>query len=168
MVSFGNKQITSLTRLNQGQKTTHQYPLEEHMVNQFCSILVSGATGWGKLEITREFDYSGGRTDIIAVNDNDHVIAFEVKRFDWHKALLQAYKNTSFAHCSYVVLPEVIARRAQLRIGEFKRRSVGICYLQGSNIHVIHLAICQKPIQPWLSRAAVLQTREKDGGTVEE
>lgn len=155
-------------RPDQDQKMTYQYPLEVHLVEQFCSILVSGATRWGRLEVTREFDYIGGRTDVVAVNDSDHVIAFEVKRFNWREALLQAYKNTSFAHCSYVVLPEAIARRAQVGIGEFKRRAVGICYLQGPNINIMHLAVCQRPIQPWLSRAAVLQAREKDGGVVKE
>jgi hypothetical protein len=45
-----------------------------------------------------EFDYSRGRTDVVALRDGEHVIAFEAKLKDWRTALHQAYRNTCFAH----------------------------------------------------------------------
>jgi hypothetical protein len=66
----------------------------------------------------------------------------------------QAYRNTCFAHESYVVLPEPIARRASAHEYEFKRRAVGICYVSEGQVHVCLPARSREPIQPSLSRVA--------------
>ncbi len=144
------------------------YRTENMLVKAFCELLGSDDNPWGKLTVTREFNYRGGRTDVIAVDVNDHVIAFEMKLLKWTDAMYQAYKNTSFAHCSYVVLPEATAERARLRMRDFTRRSVGICAISDGEIIITLPAIHQSPIRPWLARTVISQARDRNEQGVEE
>jgi hypothetical protein len=131
------------------------YRYERVLVDAFCEILDSRDTPWGKLSHVREFEYGRGRTDVVAVDERDRVIAFEFKLKKWTKAMHQAYRNTCFAHSSYIVLPDDVAQIAQVNTAAFKRRSVGICSIKGNAI-VVHLpANRNEPIQPWLTRAAI-------------
>src|SRR4051812_28310029 len=102
---------------------------ERALVDNFVAILEGNETPWGRVRVAREFDYSRGRTDVIAAEDSGNIIAVEAKLKDWKYALHQAYRNTSFAHQSFVLLPKVMAMAAACFIGEFEKRGVGLCYL---------------------------------------
>ena len=108
-----------------------------------------GATG-----IVREFTYETGRTDVVTVSSNGDVLAFEAKLTKWRDALHQAYRNTRFAHQSFVVVPTEIATRASRFAAEFERRGVGLCAVQDGRIVIVHAAARTEPLQPWLSAIA--------------
>ena len=127
------------------------YPSEDIFVQDFCSFLKSSESPWGRVNIIREFNYMRGRTDVVAVDHNSNVFAFELKLSKWSHAMQQAYRNTCFAHCSYVVLPESTARLAYRYFHEFTRRSVGLCSIKEGAIKVLVPATHQNPIQPWLA-----------------
>jgi len=131
------------------------YSSEDSLVKDFCSVLRSNEHPWGQLHMKREFDYNRGRADLIAIDFGGDVIAFEMKLERWKQAVHQAYRNTCFAHRSYVVLPESTTRRAQRSCYEFIRRSVGLCYIKANAIVVVLPATHQIPLQPWLSSIAV-------------
>ncbi len=133
-----------------------QYVSEDTLVKDFCSVLKMDEHPWGQLQVKREFDYNRGRTDVVAIDCDGNVIAFEMKLEKWKEAAHQAYKNRCFAHISYVVLPEFTALRAQRSSYEFIRRSVGLCYIKANAVVIALPAPCQHPLQPWLSRIAIL------------
>ena len=74
------------------------FATEQMLVDRFVGLLEANRTPWGEVSYTREFDYSRGRTDIVAVASPDTLIAIEAKLKDWKYALHQAYRNTCFAH----------------------------------------------------------------------
>lgn len=136
------------------------YRSERSLVDKFVRHLRSRESIWGDVHIRREFDYQRGRTDILAVNGRGQVFAFEAKLARWRDALHQAYRNTCFAHESYVLLPPEAASVAQLFPDEFEKRNVGLCYLDRGRAVVIRKAARQQPIQPWLRELAVQCSRE--------
>ena len=138
-----------------------KYRSEDFLVEDFCSVLESETSPWGTLEFIREFPYGRGRTDVVAVDHEGHVIAFEMKLERWMDAMHQAYRNTCFAHFSYVVLPESTVKRAQRCMWEFTRRCVGICFVKDSLVVVSLPAVWQNPVQPWLSRTAASKVWER-------
>jgi len=136
------------------------YPSEEIFVNEFYSVLESSESPWGQVNIIREFNYVRGRTDLVAVDHNNNVFAFELKLERWSHAVDQAYRNTCFAHSSYVVLPESKARYAYRYNHEFSRRSIGLCSIKDGAVIILVPATFQTPIQPWLSKAAISKSGE--------
>ncbi|HKO57916.1 MAG TPA: hypothetical protein VJ276_18760 [Thermoanaerobaculia bacterium] len=107
------------------------------------------------MEFALEFDYRCGRTDIVAVSGNGAVIAIEAKLRDWRGALQQAYRNTSFASESYVLMPLAAVSRALANAAEFTRRGVGVCVIEADRLRVIHPARRHvEPLLPALSRRA--------------
>ena len=144
-------------------KVLPAYTSENHLVEEFCNALGSPDCPWGKVHHAREFDYLRGRTDVVAVDSSDKIIAFELKLVDWPKALEQAYRNTCFAHGSYVVLPQPIVNRAEHHRVEFERRNVGMCYVENGEVLIALLSRKQRPIQPWLSKLAVARARQGQG-----
>lgn len=52
--------------------------------------------------------------------------AFEMKRFDWKRALWQAFRYSSFAHHSCVVLDSCYVHRALSSLDKFKRSNIGL------------------------------------------
>jgi hypothetical protein len=127
---------------------------EKTLVRSFVSRLATDRSPWGKVQVATEFDYRRGRTDIVASTNYDSVIALEAKLGDWRTALHQAFRNRCFAHQSYVLLPKETALRAHRYAGEFDRRQVGICYLDETDIVVLHSAVESDPLEPWLLRRA--------------
>jgi len=128
---------------------------EKVLVDRLLSLLQSQSTFCGPVRVTPEFFYSRGRTDVVAVDQDDNLIAFEAKLIDWKTALHQAYRNTCFAHSSYVVLPKKAALAAFRYVGEFEKRGVGLCYVDESALVVLHESSHSEPIEPWLSYDAV-------------
>lgn len=139
---------------------TREYTTEKLLVDSFCGVLKTKKSPWGRLRHTTEFSYGRGRTDVVAVDKDGQVIAFEMKLNKWAKAMQQAYKNTCFANLSYAVFPANIAKNAEKAIKEFQRRSIGICYIKKNEIVVTLPATHLKPIQPWLSQSALARISE--------
>lgn len=110
-----------------------------------------------------EFYYQRGRADVVALSSSGEVIAFECKLTRWKDALHQAYRNTCFAHMSYVVLPEDTALLAARYAEEFRRRGVGICYLADDQVVTLQEAHRRTPLQPWLSGQATAHASQLPG-----
>jgi len=107
------------------------------------------------MEFGLEFDHRCGRTDIVAVSRTGSIIAIEAKLRDWRGALQQAYRNTSYASESYVLLPLAALPRALANAVEFTRRGVGVCVLQADRLRIAHPARRHdEPLLPALSRRA--------------
>src|ERR1700687_6008944 len=128
---------------------------EKVLVDRLLSLLQSQSTFCGPVHVTPEFFYSRGRTDVVAVAQDETLIAFEAKLTDWRTALHQAYRNTCFAHSSYVVLPKKAALLAFRFVGEFEKRGVGLCYVDDSSLVVLHESLHSAPLEPWLARDAM-------------
>lgn len=126
---------------------------EQALVDSFLSRLGTVSAPWQAEQVATEFYYQRGRTDVV-FTVNQSVIAVEAKLQDWRTAMHQAFRNRCFAHRSYVLLPKDIALRAHRYAGEFDRRRVGICYLEETEIVVLHSAAESDPIEPWLSQRA--------------
>lgn len=71
---------------------------------------------------------------ILLMTLDNEIIAFEAKLEKWREALHQAYRNSCFAHYSYIVVPEIVAEKAIQYEIEFAQRSVGVCDLSNGRI----------------------------------
>jgi hypothetical protein len=133
------------------------YVSEQALVDEFLEELTV-CSPWGSLDTGLEFFYQRGKTDVIAVDEANSVIAFEAKLTRWRDALQQAYRNKCFAHRSYVVLPKKTALLAYRHTDAFSRRGIGICYVDRDTdretVIVLHDAEEDHPLQPWLSDRA--------------
>ena len=134
--------------------STDTFPNERSLVHSFVEYLRAARSPWGPLAVTVEFFYQRGRVDVIASTSEGEVVAFEAKLTRWRDALQQAYRNTCFAHRSYVLLPRAAARIAARYEVEFARRRVGLCYFEGSELIVAFSPSRKEPIQPWLAAQA--------------
>lgn len=143
------------------------YNSEKALVDEFVIFLNYLASPWGPLRTAREFFYQRGRTDVIALAEDGRIIAFEAKLTRWRDALHQAYRNTCFAHSSYVLLPKEAALGAQRYIAEFQRRGVGLCYFGDVEGFVVLVeASDTQPLEPWLSGQAAFEvSRETTVGS---
>jgi len=137
-----------------------QFANEQALVESFLARLGADGAPWSPQQVATEFYYQRGRTDVVFTADNA-IIAVEAKLRDWREAMHQAFRNRCFAHRSYVLLPKPIAVRAYAFAGEFGRRNVGICYLEGDQIVVLHAATATEPVEPWLSRRALLHIESR-------
>lgn len=140
-------------------ETTYQY--EKELVDHFLAVIESDQAPWGPLVLLPEFFYHRGRVDVVGVSPGGKVFAFEAKLTRWRDALQQAYRNTCFAHQSYVLLPESTASLAQQYSVEFDRRGVGLCSLVNNNLIVVHDSPLHEPLQPWLSNEACARATVK-------
>lgn len=132
------------------------YRSERGLVRHFVRQLHKKNCPWGPVLISREFNYLRGRADLVLVAEQGkHVMAFEAKLERWREALQQAYRNTCFAHSSYVVLPRKAALRAQRYLGDFTFRNVGLCYIDGERITVAITPEKKPPLEPWLFAEAL-------------
>jgi len=128
---------------------------ESHLVKALVDHLNSEHCPFSSNLVGFEFDYLAGRIDVVATNTDGELISFEAKLDRWREALYQAYRNTSFCHFSYVVLPESTVQRALKGRIEFERRGVGLCSVGASGIRIEILASKREPLQPWLTRNAI-------------
>ncbi|MHB0971577.1 MAG: hypothetical protein ACYC7A_02885 [Thermoanaerobaculia bacterium] len=138
------------------------YYSERDLVDDFTRALAAGVDAWGEVDYAEEFYYLRGRTDIVALTAAGAILAFEAKLLNWKGALHQAYRNTCFAHESYVVLPWNVAQRAILSDAEFTRRGVGVCALEAGILRIMHPARKSDPIQEWLSLRAAAHVSGDD------
>lgn len=127
---------------------------ENILQSHFLKILEGNSNPWGCMTTSEEFNYRGGRTDIIALDNSSTLYAFEIKLEKWKIALNQAYRNTNFANKSYVILPKEVAKRALKYEYQFKRRSVGLCYIEDDRIVELLDSKLITPLIPWLNEKA--------------
>jgi hypothetical protein len=142
--------------------STMTFESEQNLVDKFVGLLETDQTPWGKVSCSREFDYARGRTDVVAVGEANTLIAVEAKLKDWKHALHQAYRNTCFAHQSFVLLPKAVALTVAVFSAEFERRGVGLCYIDDTSLVVIHNSPLTTPLEPWLASDAILQVRRSN------
>lgn len=128
---------------------------EFQIIEEFHRIFVNNSTPFNFSEIAFEFNYVSGRTDVICKNLSGELFAFEAKISKWRNALNQAYRNSSFAHYSYVLLPSSAVRIAIENSKEFSRRSIGLCSIKPDIIQIEIEAPKNEPIQPWLTDSAI-------------
>jgi hypothetical protein len=131
------------------------YRSERELVDHFMSELHGKRSPWALRAVGQEFFYSNGRADVVLVSDTGELIAFEAKLHRWREALNQAYRNTCFAHRSFVVVPPGAARAAVRYEAEFERRGVGLCTFVEGRLAVLHDARCINPVLPWLCASAI-------------
>jgi hypothetical protein len=130
------------------------YKSEAMLVEDFMAELSKHKNPLDIWDFAVEFNYQNGRVDVIGTSTNGELISVEAKLIKWQKALNQAFRNTSFSHFSYVLLPKEIADRVKKYAEEFVRRSVGLCSYCNSYINIEIAAKKKEPIQPWLTQSA--------------
>jgi hypothetical protein len=123
-------------------------------VDRTIRFLNRHKTPWGQVQTVTEWDYRSGITDILARTTRNEVIAFEAKLSDWRRAIYQAYRSTTFALRSYVVLPERVARRAEKSPEMFMNYGVGLCACADGELSVLIEARYSEPLMEWLTRRA--------------
>jgi hypothetical protein len=129
---------------------------ERDLVNAFVEFISQNDEVFGIESFALEFDYRRGRTDVVALSEEGHVIAFEAKLRDWREALHQAYRNTCFAAESYILMPPEAAHRAAAHVNDFVDRGIGICTIAKGAIRIIQPAPRRPDVlEPWLERRAV-------------
>ena len=131
------------------------FATEEELVQSFGQIVNATRTSLPKMRLCFEFTFMGGRTDIIGVSGVSTVHSFEAKLKRWRDCLHQAYRNTSFSHYSYVLLPEEVVKNALQEPEEFRKRGVGLCSFGDGKVRLHIRPQKQFPLQPWLTKRAV-------------
>jgi hypothetical protein len=127
---------------------------EAELVDQIVRVLGGRNTPWGRVQILTEWDYRSGVTDILVRTNQKEVIALEAKLIDWRRAIYQAYRNTSFASRSYVVLPSRVAMRAAGNPNMFGNYGVGLCACDNGHLSVLIEAHTSAPLMEWLTKRA--------------
>ena len=104
--------------------------------------------------VTLEFGFDSGRTDLLGITLESDLHAFEAKLSKWKSALHQAFKNSSFAHYVYVVMPERTSKAAIRAKLEFEKRGVGLIILGGKSPKIEIKPRRFDPLLPWITRTA--------------
>jgi len=131
------------------------YKSEAGLVEEFMAQLSQRQNPLDVFDFAVEFNYRNGRVDVVGTSKTGDLVSIEAKLSKWKKALNQAFRNTSFSHYSYVLLPKKIADRVKKYSNEFTRRSVGLCSFHNSTIQIEITAKRSQPIQPWLTKSAI-------------
>ena len=131
------------------------YLTEESLVQDLALVVQGGKGPFRCRAVTFEFDFASGRTDLIGLDRDDELHAFEAKLTKWRKALEQAGRNTSYAHYTYVVLPSRTAASALKASDEFRRRGVGLVVLGKTVPRIEIMPRRAEPLLPWLTDTAM-------------
>jgi len=131
------------------------YTSEACLADDFSFVLSSKDGLFAHQFTASEFYYGEGKTDFVAVDDAGDVMAFELKLSRWRDALHQAYRNSSFAHYSYVVMPLAGAKKAARQPKEFVRRGVGLIAVDDGMMKLCIDARREEPLRPWLTSNVV-------------
>ncbi len=130
------------------------FETEAQFVDAFTAKLQTNRTEFGPLQLTTEWAYPSGFVDVLARTRRGELVAFEAKLTDWRSAFFQAYRSTSYAEHTYVLLPRSVVHRAERDGDEFRFRGVGLCSFDGRSIRVIIESVAQNPLMPWVSERA--------------
>jgi hypothetical protein len=134
--------------------------LEATFVNEFKSQVCKDENLFNITALGTEYDYRNGRVDIIARTKEGKLVAFEAKIERWRNALNQAYRSSSFAHYSYVLIPKSKSKEAIAQSREFQIRGVGLCTFGKEGIRIEIEASNKEPLQPWLTINALEHTSQ--------
>ena len=137
------------------------FQFENQLVRELEGLLISDENPFAQLALAFEFNYVEGRVDVVASNGDGDLFSFEAKLNRWKTAIHQAYRNTSFSHYSYVVLPADAAKHAVKRRHEFERRGVGLCAVDKNGLTIHIEASRKRPLRPWLTNNAIEYIREE-------
>ncbi|TJZ77532.1 hypothetical protein [Chitiniphilus eburneus] len=135
-------------------KTSSVFSTEEMLVDAFASHLARDSAPFELATLIREFDYRSGRTDVLVSDCENQILAFEAKLTDWRKAVHQAWRNTSFAERTYVVLPADVGHRVLRYRTEFERLGVGLCLVSDATIEIAIESKLSEPVLLWLHEKA--------------
>jgi hypothetical protein len=128
---------------------------ENELVHKFILIIIDKRLSlFPEPLVAREFNYVSGKIDVVAIGKNHRLFSFEAKLTKWRDALHQAYRNSSFCHFSYVLVPPAISARAMKAKDSFLQRRVGLCSLRDGRIEIKIRAPLNSPLQPWLTKSA--------------
>ncbi|MBS0659972.1 MAG: hypothetical protein JSR82_17165 [Verrucomicrobia bacterium] len=133
---------------------SHSFSAEAELVEHLAELINGGEHGFATTHLLSEFDYKGGKADLVAISPDSEVYVFEAKITKWRKALEQAYRSSSYAHFVCVVLPARAAALASKRIDEFERRGVGLLQIQRGHLQTILAPKRSEPLLPWLTNTA--------------
>ena len=136
----------------------NSYDTEDGLIEAFLNTIVYEHDPLNIDGFSREFDYRSGRTDIIFRTTNGRLISVEAKLSKWKNALHQAYRCSAFSHYSYVLLPLHYAHIAVRSKDEFEKRNVGLLTIENNQVKILIKPKVLKPLQPWLTESAYLQT----------
>lgn len=125
---------------------TNIYAKEDELVTAFLALLEDNDHPWGEIHVSTEFNYQSGKTDVVACTQNGEVIAFEAKLSKWKEAIHQAYRSTSYADYSYVLLPLDVAEKVAIYSSELSKRNIGVVSIVSDEIKVIYDAPKVDPI----------------------
>lgn len=139
------------------------FDLEEILIKTFISQLDFN-NEFELQNLSREFNYLSGRTDILIETKKGNLIALEAKLKKWKTAIHQAYKNTSFADYSYVILPYTLKDTVKNSEFEFIKRGIGLILVNKDDFNIEINAKKLKPIMPWLNKKALNILRENNNG----
>lgn len=131
------------------------FPTEACLVDRLDILLQDEASPWGEVSTTKEWDYRAGYTDLLAHTHGGKLVAFEAKLSDWKKAFFQAYRNTSFAHEAYVIMPKRTAMVAMRQADLFESQGVGLCTVEDSKVVVLIAAREKEALAPGRRREAL-------------
>jgi hypothetical protein len=133
------------------------YLNERTMVQDLSALVITQRSPVRCRQITHEFDYSSGRTDLVGLGLNDALHAFEAKLTKWRDALHQARRNTCFAHYCYVALPKRAAELAIKAKEDFLRYGVGLVVVSEQGAKLAIRPRRNAPLFPWLTQMALSQ-----------
>lgn len=133
----------------------NMFQKEIDLTDSFDSALSKDDSPFFPTGLAKEFYYREGCIDLIITNDDGKLLSFEMKLNKWKQALHQAYRNSSFSHYSYIVLPSETAMRAKKHKNEFYRRGVGLCSINDKQIEIEIEATHSEPLRPWLTDSAI-------------
>ena len=148
------------SKLHTRQDSSMCYILEDELVKDFAASIKITDKRIQCSSLGFEFAHQSGRTDLIGVTEEGYLIAFEGKLLQWRKALDQARRNTSFAHYSYVLLPNYSASSAKKNREHFQNLGVGLVVMHNGRPKISIRARRQEPLMPWLTDTAKLATNQ--------
>ncbi len=131
------------------------YEYESQLVNDFRESLGQQESPLQIRNYAQEFNYGSGKTDIVAVSNDGDVVAFEAKLEKWKVAFHQAYKNSTFAHYSYVVLSPESIENALMWSHQFEKFGIGLCTVINSSINIFIHGKRREPLLNWLTESAL-------------
>jgi len=148
--------VKCIQKENDSKKMTTRFKNEKELVNTFITHIENNQYDVKLVSWSSEFNFSGGRTDIIAGGAKRELYVFEAKLSNLGKVINQAFRNTAFADYSYVVLPENKKDAVTKLASEFKRRKIGLVFVNHEKAWTEIDAHRQLPVLPWLRAKAIL------------
>jgi hypothetical protein len=137
----------------------------------FIDTLRSSSDGeiWQKRELKGLF----GIPDLVIAfvgqdfeREKIRTFAFEMKRSNWKRALVQAFRYSSFADFSYVLMDRAYVHRALAHLDKFKRSNIGLASISKTGEVTWHYR--PKPSPPYSkSLRQTLESRIKEDMYVE-